>query len=416
MTGAERDGRKLLGCVVPALIACATACGSGGGGSGADPDGGAQARPDPAYPVFDPARVHDVVLTMSADDWQSIINDTEGDTERHATLTYDGVMVGDVGVHPSGESSRFPGNPKMSVRVGFDSFGGAKFAGLTELKLKGQWDDNSMMRDGLAKFVYRSIIPTGDETYARVVVNGDLRGLYAVQQMWNPESLKQQNYADPIGPLYRIRGVKGTDPYAYLGDNTGAYTPLPWEQHVNNPARGDDVIPAFLKTIQASPLMIDTVEDVETLLGYLAATTLAMNVDCMVGDSGVEDHYQYFDPVTGKFFVLPWDPDKSFSYNGDPATRSIYADFETAAPTLIIRDDGDFRPRYKTKISALIAKTPASAVQAEVDRVYNLIKDVAHEDPVKRFDNGTFDWASGYIKTFIGQRYQNVQDQVANGP
>jgi hypothetical protein len=244
--------------VALAAWALAAGCGSGGaagldgGGAGAStgetpgadasPSGG---RPAPAYAIFDGTRVHDIQLAMSADDWQSILADSRGDDDRHATLTYDGVVVDDVGVHPSGESSRFPGNPKMSVRVKFDAFSHGKFGGLSELKLKGQWDDASMMRDGVSKFVYRAVIPTGQEAYGRVVVNGDLRGLYAVVETWNEESI-QARFAAPLGPLYRIRGLPGIDPYKYLGGSASAYTPLPWEPHMNHAARGDDVIGACL--------------------------------------------------------------------------------------------------------------------------------------------------------------------------
>src|SRR5215831_1647613 len=123
------------------------ACGgSGGGSSGApgDPDGGAGlvVRPPPAFAVHDDTQLHQAELTMSADDWQSIIDDSRGDVLRHATLTYDGVAIDDVGVHPSGESSRFSGNQKQSFRVKFDAFGHGKFAGLKEINIKGEYDDH----------------------------------------------------------------------------------------------------------------------------------------------------------------------------------------------------------------------------------------------------------------------------------
>src|SRR6476469_568145 len=153
--GRQGDGggkRGLLAVLVVGLSAC--------GSNSAAPGGGAA----PACPICDDGRLHQVTLTMSPDDWQSILDDSRGDEDRHATLTYDGVVIEDVGVRPSGETSRFAGNPKMSVRIKFDAFPGrGKFAGLGELKLKGQWDDPSMMRDGLAKFVYRAVVPTGEE-------------------------------------------------------------------------------------------------------------------------------------------------------------------------------------------------------------------------------------------------------------
>ena len=80
-----------------------------------------------------------------------------------------------------------------------------------------------------------------------------------------------------------------------------------------------------------------------------------------------------------------------------------------------MRDTPDLRSRYRAKITATIAAAPVAAVQAEADRIYQLIKDVAHEDPVKRFDNATFDWSLGYLKDFVAQRYANVAAQVATG-
>jgi hypothetical protein len=154
--------------------------------------------------------------------------------------------------------------------------------------------------------------------------------------------------------------------------------------------------------------------DTETLLGYLAASTLIQNVDGMVGDSGVQDHCQYFDPASGKFFTLPWDPDKTFAAHGETPDRGIYLHFSKTVPTVIVRD-GPLRSRYRDKITVVIAAAPVAAVQAEADRIYQLIKDVAHEDPVKRYDSATFDWSLGSIKDFVAQRYANVAGQVATG-
>jgi spore coat protein CotH len=384
--------------------------GNGKGGAGAD-------WPAPAYPIFDTARMHDVSLTMSADDWQSILDDSRGDEQRHAMFTYDGVTLGDVGVHPSGETSRFPGNPKMSVRIKFDAFPGhGKFGGIDEIKLKGQWDDPSMMRDGLAKFVYRAAVPTGQEAYARVVVNGQLRGLYAVIEVWNKEAIIAHGFSEPVGPLYRIRGAAPpADPYAFVGTDPMAYMPLPWEGHIDHPAVGDDVIPTFLGMLAQSPSQIESGIDMETLLAFLAASTLVQNVDGMVGDSGVQDHYQYYDPSKSKFFTLPWDPDKTLSAHDETPDRSIYIHFSKTVPTVIIRDTPDLRSRYRDKLTAVAAAAPVAAVQAEADRVYQQIKDVAHEDPVKRYDNATFDWSYGQIKDFVAQRWANVAAQVASG-
>ena len=149
-----------------ALVGGAGACGGGGGGGGTSPIGGGGAggggnlsqRPAAAVPLYDEARVHELALTMSADDWQSIIDDSRGDEWRHASVTYDGVVVDDVGVRPAGESSRFAGNQKMSIRIKFDAFDGhGKFGGYGDVNVKGEYDDGSMMRERLAFFVFGSV-------------------------------------------------------------------------------------------------------------------------------------------------------------------------------------------------------------------------------------------------------------------
>ena len=68
---------------------------------------------------------------MSPDDWQSILDDSRGDEWRHATLTYDGVVVEDVGVRPVGRELALRGNPKMSIRIKFDAFDGRGISAAT---------------------------------------------------------------------------------------------------------------------------------------------------------------------------------------------------------------------------------------------------------------------------------------------
>ncbi len=428
-----RSGRLLWVLVLTGLspLGCGSGNAGGGalmgnGGAGGDappvdgaapPDGAiSNERPQPAFPIFDDTRMHDVTLTMAPADWQSILDDSGGDDWRHATFTYDGVVVEDVGARPSGESSRFPGNPKMSVRIKFDAFGErGTFGGLKEVKLKGQYGDQSLMRDRLAFFVFRPIMPTPQQAHARMVVNGDLRGLYSVVEVWDSKSIKE-HFSEPVGPLYRLRGVIGTDPYAYISGDPAAYVPLPWEPHIDHPSRGDEVIGPFLQTMATAPAKLADVADIDTLLGFLAANVVVMNTDGLIGDTGVEDHFQYFDPASGKFFILPWDPDNTFSSAAEMPNRGIYARFSKSVLTRIVRDTADFRARYKAKITAVMAAVPASAVQAEVDRIYQQIKDVAHEDPYKGFSNAAFDWNPAYLKSFISARYANVADQVANGP
>ncbi len=393
---------------------------TGTGGAGADrpdagvtdPNAGIAVRPAAAGPVFDDTILHQVSLTMAPEDWQSILDDSRGDEWRHATLVYDGVTVPDVGIRPSGESSRYPGNPKMSIRVRFDAFPDhGKFGGIDVLKLKGNIDDSSMIRDRLSYFVYRKVMRTPREAHSRLLVNGEVRGVYSVVEIWESDALKQ-HFSEPLGALYRLRGVMGTDPYAYIGDELKAYVPHPWEQKLGTPSVGDDVVPKALRAVADSPAAMESAVDVDNLLSYLAANALVTNSDGLTGDTGCEDHYQYFDPASGKLFVLPWDPDATFGAGRTLPDRLIYARFSKSRLLTNVRDNTNYRKAYEAKIRALMEALPAADLAAEAVRIHDQIKDAAYEDQFKSAENHTWEWSTGYVRDFVYARYANVAAQI----
>jgi spore coat protein CotH len=396
-------------------IATLVGCGGGGGSSLTHGDGSTNLnRPPPAVPIFDDTRVHELALEMSAEDWESIIWDTRGNDWRHAKATYDGVVLEEVGVRPSGESSRIPGNQKMSMRIKFDAFPGqGTFGGTSGISVKGAFDDGSMMRERLALFVFASLMPTAQVAHVRVTVNGELRGLFTLREPWDATSVAA-HFSQPLGPLYRIRPPdNATDPYLNKGADPALYVPTPWERHIKDAARGDEVVPAFIQAL-ADPYALETVADVDDLIAYIVASTIVMTTDGLVGASGVDDHYQYFDPQTGKFFVLPWDLDNTFGSQGETPEKLIYSKMGRNVLTMIVRDRDELRARYKAKIGEALAGLPLAMVHAKADAIYAQIKDAAHEDQVKLFPNDTFDWNLTAIKDFAAARYAHLMMQLAD--
>jgi hypothetical protein len=154
------------------------------------------------------------------------------------------------------------------------------------------------------------------------------------------------------------------------------------------------------------------VADVEGMLAFFAASTIIANIDGFNGNYQVEDHFQYFNPQTGKFVILPWDPDNSFGSVNDPADRSIYARFSKSILTTTIRDTS-LRQRYKTKIRDVMAAVTLDMIKAEADRIHAQIKEAAYEDPLKSSTNGHFDYGLVYIKDFMTARYASINEQVA---
>jgi spore coat protein CotH len=400
------------------LLACQSSRSGGGGGpplvepNVPPPESAADLQAGVAF--FDEGTMHQVRLWMSNDDFKSIIEDTRGDDMRQATFSIDGVVMANVGVRPSGESSRVPGNQKMSMRIEFDAFDmGKKMGGFDEIKLSGSWDDPFIVRDRLAYWVYRQVMPAPRETAAQVWINGEPRGVFEIEEVWGKEALASR-FQDPSGPLYRLRGLTNTDPYAYNGDDPVAYVPLPWDpvgRSVVDPAVDSVIAPALAQVGQGADHVGDAM-DVDALLTYFAASAIVSNTDGFTGPFEVDDHYQFHDPTTGKFVILPWDPDNTFGSINDLPTADIFLNYERCVVTRMIAG-GPLQEPFFAKLEDVMARVPAGAVKAQADAIVAQIGDAAAFDKTKMYPTESFVWSLGYVKDWTDGRYASIPMQIA---
>src|SRR5205085_8460568 len=130
--------------------------------------------------VFDENVVTTYSITMDPADWDAIVANPLDDTWRHMNLEWEGELWLDVAFHPSGQHSRVPGNPKPSMHLSFEQFvPGRHFHHLPSLKLNCHIDDPIIMRERITYGLERSFgIAAPREVHARVVVNGQYKGLY----------------------------------------------------------------------------------------------------------------------------------------------------------------------------------------------------------------------------------------------
>jgi spore coat protein CotH len=279
------------------------------------------------------------------------------------------------------------------------------------INIKGEYDDSSMMRERLALFVFAALMPAPQAAHAQLTVNGESRGVFTLREVWDKTAVAA-HFSEPFGPLYRVRPPLGTDPYAYVGDDPASYVPMPWERHIDMAARGDEVVPPFVKGIQ-DPFALETYVNVDDLIDYCVASTLTMTTDGLVGSSGASDHFEYFDPQTNVFNVLPWDPDNTFGSQGETPEKLIYSKMGRNKMTMAVRDRSELRHQYEARIAEAMATVmPLATLQAKADAIYAQIKDAAHADTIKMFPNDTFDWNLTYLKDFAAARYANLHMQI----
>jgi spore coat protein H len=392
-----------------ALLTLLVSCGGGGGG-GDDVSG---TGTGPSSLLFNESELNDVQLTMSAADWQSILDDSRGDEWRVCTFQWKDRVMPNVGVRPAGESSRSFRPPKMSMRLKFDAFEDKKFLGQEELKLDGFFSDPSMIRDRVSYWVYRFVMPAPRSVHCRLFVNGEFRGLYGVEEVWDDESIRER-FGNPIGFLYRIRGeALPADPYEYVGNAIGLYVPSPWDPVTRQEEIDRQHIITFAQTATNAPQNLAQVCDIEALLTYFAVSAVTTNVDGYTGDFEVDDHFQYYRPETGRFFILPWDLDNTWGSNDDPPDRSIYTNLENSVLSAPLENSSTMRSLYRQRIGQVMSLVTPSMVAQRVDFIYDQVRSAAHADTLKTWPSQTFDFNQIYIKQYCVDRYASLAEQIA---
>jgi spore coat protein CotH len=362
--------------------------------------------------MFDEGRIHEVKIQMSEEDWQSILDDSRGDELRIGTVSIDGVTATNVGIRPAGESSRVPGNAKMSMRVEFDAIEDNKrMGGFDEIKLTGSWDDPFIVRDRLGYWVYRQVMHAPRIVATRIAVNGQDRGIYEIEEVWGKESL-QSRFADADGPLYRIRGLTNLDPYEYKGLDAAAYVPLPWDPKGMRDPADHAVIGQTLRVLTEEPQRIGEVMDVDTLLTYFAVSAIVANTDGFTGPFEVDDHFQYFDPTTNRFVILPWDPDNTFGSINDLPDADIFLNYNRSLVTRMV-STGQLREAFLTKLEDVMNRVPAEAILAKSEAFAAEIRATVEADTTKMYPTSSFEWSLGYIRDWTNARYASIRSQIA---
>ena len=419
MNGRRHGG----GWVIAAAVAVAAAAGGCGGGSSTMPTGGggtagtsASGRRRPCR-CSTTARLHDLALTMSADDWQSIIDDSRGDEWRHASVTYDGVVVDDVGVRPAGESSRFAGNQKMSIRIKFDAFDGQRQVRRLQRRER-QGRVRRRIDDARAAGVIRvRRVDAGAQGRARDA-DGQRRSRAACSRCARTGTRRRsrEHFTQPFGPLYRLRPLlRAPIPTRTSGDDPASYVPhAVGAPHQTWRPRGDEVVPPFLKAIAATRRRSSSSSTSTICSRTCAAAEIVMTTDGLVGSTGASDHFQYYDPQSGKFFVLPWDPDNTFGSQGEMPNKSIYSKLGRNALTIVVRD----RHRPARRVTRQEARRrrlpPCRWPWCRRRRTRSTTRSRTRPTPTRsrRSSNDTFDWSRDNIKDFAAQRYASIQQQL----
>ena len=305
-------------------------------------------------------------------------------------MRWRGETIEDVGLRASGQITRVPGNPKPSLRVSFTKYRKDRHVhGLAGFKLDAMGRDPSMLRERLAYGLYRDAgMPAPREVHARVTVNGELKGLYAVEERVGTKFLKK-HFGTPVRQLYYWTGQ--VDDLDWLGSNPALYVPdLLKHRDRTLPMGGKDIAELVDAVKNKDIAAAGRIFDVENFLRHLAVEALTGETDGFIGVSTREEtkhiwssnFFLYKNPKTEKFQTLIWDRDQSF---WRPVGTGATAGFsEHMFTRRLILDRPENLKRYREILRGLLDGPAApDRLVARLDAIFSEIKAAALEDPNK---------------------------------
>ena len=270
-------------------------------------------------PLYDPATLRTFFLEFENTDWEAeMVAFNNTDVEVPATVTVDGRVYRDVGIHFRGNSSFSVGDGyKRSLNLSFDFVHEEQaIGGYRTLNFLNANTDATLMRTVLSMHIARQYIPAPKANFVRVVINGENWGIYANAQQFNKEFVAE-HFNTTKGARWKIpQGGRSGGAFSYLGDDPSQYRsfeikskdePEAWAALIDLAKTLQTTPPEALEAALASRLDID---------GYLRFLALD---NAMVNGDGFyirgSDYSLYRDPG-GRFHFVFHDANEMFNRGG----------------------------------------------------------------------------------------------------
>lgn len=298
------------------------------GGEMVTPQPGAKLSPNdvphyPDAPLYASNVIRTLFLEFENADWEKELEAFKNtDVDVPARLVMDGKVFADVGVHFRGASSfmMLGEGQKRSLTVTLDFIHKRQnLGGYRKLILLNSHGDPSFLRSVLSLEMARAYMPAPQANHVQVVVNGESWGLYVNQQHFNKDFL-EENYSTSKGARWKVPGSpNGRGGLEYLGDDPAAYQRLYEIKTKDDPASWAALI-RLCKVLNQTPAAdleaaLAPVLDIDATLRFLAWDNVTANAD---GYWTRASDYSVFLAPDGRFHLIPYDANETFSLGGGP--------------------------------------------------------------------------------------------------
>ena len=288
------------------------------GATGPSTDTGVEGVTGPATDsaaLFDEARIPAFYLTVSDAARGSLAREPYEYVE--ATLTFEGVSYGPIGLRTKGENSWRPFNEKASLKLDFNRYDGGpdRFFDLKGLTFQAMNEDYSMMHERVAYRIYRELgVPAVRAHHAVIYVNDELYGLFTMIDSVDDEFL-ERSVVDPSGSMWEQHDGEFTDEYINLPSPSRPIEGFFHEEGVDDRTKLQALADALEGADKVSAASAHL--DWGSFQRYWAGNALARNFDAYPGRFAGDDCHVYLDPTQDRLIYIPHGVDESFYYDTD---------------------------------------------------------------------------------------------------
>jgi len=357
--------------------------------------------------VFNPLRVLTLNFQLDPGDWSTVRNDTSLSIEVPATMWADGEQPISVRMRrKSGPALTAGGVTKVALKVDInDLVPGQTWRGLKKLSLE-SGAEISVLREGFMWNLFRLAsehgvygYPAGHASWVRVVVNGELQGVYSNTEQRDKQFLENRGmYKEGATWLYKVDG-SATIEAGILASNSPTFQHLCYSPFTAGPGGGG--------TNCSQPnLEADLPEwiHVQGLLSLAALNALCGNGDSLFTHDNKNSYAaDFLPPTTLRRLYFPWDLDTGMSsttfniYTGPRGTT----EFQQA-----VLAHYWWRQVYRHIMSDLLDGPLSTAtLTAFLDALEPVLAPALAEDP-----NASNDFAD--VRDWITNRVANVRTQL----
>ena len=368
----------------------------------------------PNVPLYDPATLRTFFIEFENADWEAemvAFNNTDVDVP--ATVTVDGRIYREVGVHFRGNSSFAVGDGyKRSLNLKFDFVhDNQAIGGYQTLNFLNANTDPTLMRTVLSMHIARQYMAAPKANFVRVVINGENWGVYANAQQFNKEFLAD-NFGTTKGTRWKIpQGGRAGGGFQYQGDDASRYGTFQIKSK-DEPEAWSALID-LAKTLDATP--VESLEaalasrlDIDAYLRFLALDNAMVSGDGFYQRGADYSLYRHPD---GRFHFVFHDANEMFSTGGMQLSPLI-AQSDTTKPIIAkVLAVPTLRAKYLGYVREIAEKSlDWNAIRPIVRQYRELIADDVARDTRKLFSTDDFlgttadDPAYGTLRSFFEGR------------